>query len=243
MIGKNSKRAKEELEDSSTTPIDHDLILSLDDLLPGDVLLYRPQLSSYVSRKISEATRSPYTHAAIYVGDGNVADSMPPKGVSRRPLADTMQNNRCVAVFRNQCGFGDDRQKTLYTFVDAVLGERKFYDVLGVGNFQKDSPKYFDNQLEFIQNNFGKLTSLDDFAKQKFFCSAFVVACYSVVGIIGESAQVAYQPEFFSPGHLSQDPTFGWLLVYLIPKNGSVPSDDPALKATLWCDFKDQHWW
>jgi hypothetical protein len=51
---------------------------------------------------------------------------------------------------------------------------------------------------------------------------------------MGETAQVAYQPDFFAPGHLLDDPSFGWLLGCLIPEGGSLPSDDPLLaNATL----------
>jgi hypothetical protein len=106
------------------------------------------------------------------------------------------------------------------------------------------SKDHFDNQLDFIRKNYGKVTSHDEFAEQSFFCSAFVVACYTVVGIIGDSAQVAYQPDNFSPGQLHQDPTFGWLLGFLVPEGGSVPEDDPVLtQATCWRDLMSEWWW
>lgn len=237
MIDKDREQTKEMPEGGSTIPSDSDLILSSDNLLPGDVLLYRSSKPGVVGRSISAATDSPYTHAAIYVGDGFIADSIPPKGVSKSLLADTLQGIRCVAVLRSQYGFGADRQSTLVKFVDAVLENRLFYDFKGIGKFRKHSADYFNNQLEFIRKNYGKFTTPDEFSKQRFFCSAFVVACYAVVGIIDECAQVAYQPESFSPGHLYRNPTFGWLLGYLVPEGGTVPSDDPALETTLWRDL------
>jgi hypothetical protein len=143
-----------------------------------------------------------------------------------------------------QLSFGGDRPQKLNEFVDNVLAKGKSYGWKDALKFKNQSKSYFDNQLDFIRENWGKVTSPDEYAEQSFFCSAFVVACYAVVGAIGPSAQVAYQLDNFSPGHLYNDPTFGWLLGYLVPENGSVPKDDPVLaQATLWRDLQDCRWW
>ena len=121
-------------------------------------------------------------------------------------LTDSMQGNQCIAVLRSQLGFGGERPRKLNEFVAAVLENRKFYNLIVVARFPKRSAEYFANQLEFVRENYGKVTSHEEFAEQSFFCSAFVVACYAVVGIIGETAQAAYQPNNFSPGHLGKTP-------------------------------------
>jgi len=154
-----------------------------------------------------------------------------------------MRGSECIGVLRSQLGFGGDRPDRLKAFVDKVLKRKKFYNLIAAHNFERDSKYYFDNQLEFIRTNYGKVTSREKFAEKSFFCSAFVVACFSVVGIIDGSAQAAYQPEFFSPAGLYRDPTFGWLLGYLLPEGGSVPDNDPLLETTLWCDCLDVRWW
>ena len=233
-MGNNNQPEKDLLDGVSTNPSDSDLILQFDDLLPGDVLLYRPSKPNIVQQSISAATNSPYTHATIYLGDGSIADSMPPNGVAKRPLLDTLQGYRCILVLRSQSGFSDDRKRKLREFVASVRENNKFYDLIGVARFEKRSSDYFSNQLEFIRRNFGISKSHEEFAKQSFFCSAFVVACYAVVGIVDETAQVAYQPEYFSPGHLYSDPTFGWILGYLLPEGGTIPSDDPPLQISTW---------
>jgi hypothetical protein len=238
MIGNNDKSEASDQGRELTIPSDSDLIVQQSDLMPGDVLLYRSRKITIVQRKISEATGSPYTHAAIYLGDGLVAESNVPQGVGERRLADSIKGCRCVAVLRSQLGFAGDRPQKLRAFVDAVLKHKKLYNFTDVLKFKSQSAAYFDNQLDFIFENYGKVTSRDEFAEQSFFCSAFVVACYTVVGIIGDTAQVAYQPENFSPGHLHQDPTFGWLLGFLVPEDGSVLEDDPVLtQATCWRDL------
>ena len=145
---------------------------------------------------------------------------------------------------RSQLGFGGDRLRKLNEFVDAVLESGNFYNLIAVLNFKEASTEYFDNRLEIVRDNYGKLTSTEEFAQQRFFCSAFVVACHLVAGVIGPKAQIAYLPDAFSPGSLYQDPTFGWLLGYLVPEGGSVPSDDPTLsQATLWRDLPRERWW
>jgi hypothetical protein len=154
-----------------------------------------------------------------------------------------MRGSRCVGVLRSQAGFGGNRPTILNDFLDQVLGNGKFYDLIAVHKFEEKSKAHFDDHLNFIRANYGKVTTQKGFAKRRFFCSAFAVACYAVVGIIGKSAQVAYSPEFFSPAGLYRDPTFGWLLGYLLPEGGSIPEEDPLLSATLWRDLQDVRWW
>ena len=128
--------------------------------------------------------------------------------------------------------------------MDSVLAQGRFYDLIGALKYGKAKKQRGEDQLAFIRRNYGKVTANNEFAKQSFFCSAFVVACYSVAGVIGPSAQVAYVPDMFSPGSLHQDPTFGWLLGYLLPEGGSVPEDDPGqTQVTLWRDLMGCRWW
>jgi hypothetical protein len=240
MIGSKDKSEPVVEGQEPTIAPDSDFIIHQSDLMPGDVLLYRSRKITSVQRAISKATGSPYTHAAIYLGDGVVAESNVPHGVGKRALTDSIRHCRCVAVLRSQLGFGGDRPQKLRAFVNDVLAHGKLYNFNDVLKFKNQSAAYFENQLDFIRENYGKVTTHDEFAEQAFFCSAFVVACYTVVGIIRESAQVGYQPIYFSPRHLHQDPTFGWLLGFLVPEGGSVPEDDPVLtQATCWRDVVD----
>jgi hypothetical protein len=225
-------------------PLDGGLTVSVADLLPGDVLLYRANGQKSYQKQITEVTGSPYTHAAIFLGNGLVAESNFPYGVVRRSVQKSIEGSRCVAVLRSQLGFGGDRPRQLNEFVDSVLENNRFYDLIGVVTFNKAAKQYQENQLDFIRCNYGEVTTNTELAKQRFFCSAFVVACYSVAGVIGPSAQVAYVPDMISPGNLYQDPTFGWVLGYLLPEGESIPDDDPVqTQGTLWRDLQDLRWW
>jgi hypothetical protein len=231
-------------DENATPRTDGSLTVSVADLLPGDVLLYRANRQKFHQQQISAVTGSPYTHAAIFLGDGLVAESNFPRGVAKRPVEESIKGSGCVAVLRSQLGFSGNRPRQLNEFVESVLANGRFYDLIGAVNFGKATKQHGEDQLDFIRLNYGKVTSSDDLAKQSFFCSAFVVACYSVAGVIGPSAQVAYVPDMFSPGSLHQDPTFGWFLGYLVPEGGFVPDDDPIqTQGALWRDLQDCRWW
>ena len=221
--------------------------LTLSDLRPGDVLLYRPRKANAVHRKISQTIDSPYTHAAIYIGSGTIAESVAWPcliGVRKKDLKDSLESSLCVGVLRSQIGFGHDRPNKLVAFVEDVQKNKSLYNLVAVLDFKKRSKNYVESQLSFIRENYGKITPYKKFTKMSFFCSAFVVACYCVVGIIGNTAQAAYKPEFFSPAGLYRDPTFGWLLGYLVPDGGVVPDDDPLLiEATQWSQNLNAKWW
>jgi cell wall-associated NlpC family hydrolase len=45
------------------------LVVQISDLLPGDVLLFRPRERDALQQRVSAAIGSPYTHAAIYLSD------------------------------------------------------------------------------------------------------------------------------------------------------------------------------
>jgi hypothetical protein len=215
------------------------------DLLPGDILLYRPATPDRTTQRIMTATDSPYTHAAIFLGDGKIAESLIPDGVAISDVVESLQGSLCVGVVRTQMGFGGARQKKLHEFVKDVIAQGLPFHRSALIHFQQASSSFFDRHLEIIQENFGKSASPEELAARAYFCSGFITACFEAVGIIDESAQAAYPPEFFSPAHLYKDCTFGWVLGYLMPGGGtvSIPSDDPLRFATNWGDHLDIKWW
>lgn len=225
--------------------LDEDLILQPSDLRAGDILLYRKGQPDMVSRRIEAATGSPYTHAAIHVGDGEVAEALPPGGVRKSTVQASIAWSRCVAVLRSQCGFGQERVRRLDEFVRLVLARGRFYALGRVLGFERGSADFFERQMEIIAKDYGKVATAEEYAQRSFFCSAFVVSCYAAVGIIGDTAQVAYEPDAHSPGHLADENTFGWLLGFLIPEGGSVAADDPVLQGgkMRWRDAQELRWW
>ncbi|AMN54589.1 hypothetical protein ACP90_21780 [Labrenzia sp. CP4] len=49
-------------------------IITFGELLPGDVLLYRPLMPNEHEKQILQVTDSPYTHAAMYLGANEITD-------------------------------------------------------------------------------------------------------------------------------------------------------------------------
>jgi cell wall-associated NlpC family hydrolase len=174
----HSFTGQEPRDEDSAMPADRLLVIQPGDLLPGDVLLYRPRVPNLVQKVITSTTDSPYTHAAIYLGDDLIAEAMFPRGVRKLDIKELLEGSLCVGVLRTQLIFGADRATKLREFVKAVLGRKKFYNAVAAARVPSASKKYFDNQLEFVRQNYGKVTPVQEFAKQSFFCSALVVACY-----------------------------------------------------------------
>lgn len=219
-------------------------IIQFEDLLPGDILLYRPLNPDALQRRVSGALKTPYTHAAIYLGTDEIAESVIPDGVVINAVRNSLDGNHCVAVMRTQAGFQSPRIVKLREFVEEVIKNGHPFHRHALVNFAKDSVEFFDNQLSVVAQNYGRSSTNEQLAAQSFFCSGFVVACFQAVGIIDISAQVAYPAEFYSPAHLYAEATFGWLLGFLRPEGNAVPTDDPIqTQATKWNEIDGPRWW
>ena len=231
----NSSKKPENCSESSQ-------IVSIEKLLPGDVLLHRPITPDFIQKKIQNSTASPYTHASIYLGDHKVAEASIPL-VQKTDIVSAVEGWGCVGVLRSQCGFGGERPNRLNDFINELVNDKTPYDFSGVRKFSQRNKQFFENQLEEIKRNYGTVKQKEDFLSKPYFCSALIVACFSVVGIIGDSAQVAYPPEVFSPADIHRDVTFGWFLGHIIPDGGAVQKNDPLLKLMSWHNVTGPTWW
>lgn len=219
------------------------LIIDRSDLLAGDILLFRSLKPDIIAKRIQKATGSPYTHAAIYLGGGEFAESNLLPGVRLQHLSDGHIGGRIVGVLRSQLGFSDSRAEAVRDFIAQLVSQNAAYDFSGVRRFSGKNKQFFENILEEVAANYGDFKTSEEYLNQSYFCSALVVACYIVAGVIGDTAQAAYPPDVFSPGDLHRDDTFGWLLGFLVDNPADVPADDPLLTRTLWKDNLDVKWW
>jgi hypothetical protein len=207
------------------------------DLRAGDVLLYCPKEPGLHQQIISQVSDSPYTHAAIYLGEGIVAEALTRGGAQKNPLSSALKGASHVGVLRSQAGFGSERAAQLNEFIDQVIENGRLYDFQGALAWQRANRNFLASQMEYIARHYGEFKTNEEMAKSEFFCSALIVACFTAVGIIGETAQVAYPPDVTAPGGLYADPTFGWFLGFLVPEGNSVPDSDPLLSITSWSDI------
>ena len=210
------------------------------DLKCGDILLYRHLRQSKMQAEISRKTASPYTHAAIYLGDGLILDAVLPK-VRKISVTHTIDRNTTIGVLRSQTPFTDC--KKLNEFADILIKGKSKYDFLGVFNVIKQRKLLDENMLKIVNENYEKSILDEKYEKSAYFCSGLVVACYCVAGPIGSSARIIYNPAAYAPGHLYKQPTFGWVLGYLDEGSLDTPDDDPLQFETRWDAQSAPHWW
>jgi hypothetical protein len=213
------------------------------DLLPGDILLFRPLNPDDLEERVSATTQSPYTHAAIYLGNNEIAESVSPEGVQVQKLSNAEKEAYIIGVLRSQAGFSERRVAAMRAFVDKLVAQGARYDVRGALSFQERKDEYIEKLLDTLATNYGTTISEGKLAQMAYLCSALVVACYTISGVIGDSAQVVYRPNVFSAADLHRDPTFGWLLGYIAKNGQRVPLDDPLLTVTRWQDHPKLQWW
>lgn len=229
---------------TDTTHYTDGLILDFPDLLPGDILVFRAVDPDALTKRISRSTGSPYTHAAVYLGDLDVLEAGD-EIVEVRRLSNLDKEDCVIGVFRSQCGFGEDRVRTLREFAARLAGNDLAYDKDGLKNFRQTRTEFEEELFDRLRLDYGKVLTKDELERRPYFCSSLVVASYIVCGIIGDTAQLAYQLDAFSPADLHREPTFGWFLGYVTDPDNKVPADDPLLIATSWRDSSspDERWW
>ena len=220
------------------------LMIDFPDLLPGDVLVFRAMDPDPLTRRIARSTGSPYTHAAVYLGGMQVLEAGG-ESVEIRNLERSEKKDTIIGVFRSQFGFGDDRVERLKEFSAILAGNRLAYDTEGLKAFRKTRAKFDDELYDRLLRDYGKVMTKDELERRPYFCSSLVVAVYIACGIIGATAQLAYQPDAFSPADLHRGTTFGWFLGYVTDPANIIPEDDPLLIATSWRDASDpqDRWW
>ena len=125
VVSDNPQSAGVSTELGAHAAIGHPLVLGISDLLPGDVLLYRARCQNAVQKRISLVTNSPYTHAAIYIGGDEIAESVAWPclvGVRKTTVKKSIGKSQCVGVLRSQAGFGHDRPtKSHFPHISGVI--------------------------------------------------------------------------------------------------------------------------
>lgn len=212
---------------SHNTPI-HRYAISVDDLQPGDILLYRNGRKSIVSSLIRWWTRSPYSHAAIYLGNGEILEAIS-SGIKINRLK--LPRGGYIGVMRSQLGFGIERQHILQDFAKQLVEQKARYDFRGVLQFVGPrSQAYHDNISAILAG----ADSIRGNERTRYFCSALVARTWCIVGIADESAWSLFLRDLISPGDIPGNVNFGWFLGYLISSGTTVPDCEPMVAGTIW---------
>lgn len=197
-------------------------LLNEKELVPGDVILC---CSAMTSDKAAQVTDSNYSHAAIHIGDGEIAESSS-KGVWITSVSNLLDEYDHIAVLRNPYIWGADRIDKLRSFVKKAIEDKASFNTIGVRKYESRKSQHSISELERLEQYFqGKLPEID--AKRRtYFCSELVVASFLAIGVIGQSAAVVFTPEVFSPGDLGKDAIFGGFVGYIKASDEIEISED-----------------
>lgn len=236
-------KTKPEIADADNHP-SHlgGLLLDFPDLLPGDILLFRAIDPDPLAKRVSRTTGSPYTHAGIYLGADELLEAGYPK-VEIRRLSTSDKEGYIIGVFRSQNTFLDGRVRALREFAETLVRNGTKYDLAGIRAFREVRTQLEEELFGILDRDYGKVLTKEKLEQRSYFCSALVVACYIVSGVIDDTAQLAYKADAFSPADLHEDPTLGWFLGYITSPENEIPADDPLLNTTIWRDIEETPWW
>jgi hypothetical protein len=217
-------------------PDDRPKCIDVGQLLPGDILLLHSKDDT--GRTVQRVTGDRYTHASIYLGQGEVAEANL-GGVMKIPLEIPKAGH--IAVFRHQCPLSDKTAQTLRQFVDEMIAAGAEYDheaknrswVKALRERQKDFEVNWHEKLEqyFAMSEAERSPQLN-----RFVCSAFVATCYFQIGLLdGSMSGTLANPEAVLPQDLGgQHFLFGHIFGYLAPSGYAIPEDDPFCNRSSW---------
>jgi len=168
----------------SLTPTDGGRLVRPEELLAGDILLSAdPGIASAGIRLL---TTSPVSHAAIYVGNGEVAEALR-GGVRLRSIDRVLKEESVVAAFRHPV-LDEGRAQHMSQFAREQVG--KPYDFVGVVMHAPFALQRRVCELPGVPPLLREacLSTLATFqlihgGDDRFFCSQFVLESYRAVGL------------------------------------------------------------
>lgn len=108
------------------TPANGGQLITPADLQPGDIIL--SSANGATSLGIRLLTLSPVSHAALYLGDDELAEAVG-TGIRTRTIATFMDEESTIVAFRHP-GVRDEHAQTLRSFAQRHVGKK--YNTLGV---------------------------------------------------------------------------------------------------------------
>lgn len=168
-------------------------------LLPGDIIL--SATNGMASLGIRLATMTPVSHAALYVGDAQVAEAVG-EGIRRRGMDRVLEEESTVVAFRHP-RVESTHVERMQAFVQETVGQK--YNLVGV---MLQAPFAIDRKLcelplapslvrDFCVQGLGAV-HLGLGRNDRFFCSQFVLEAYNRAGLPLTTAD----PRLLTPGDL-----------------------------------------
>lgn len=202
------------------------------DLEFGDILLCSGN-TKYISDKIKKETSSNYTHAAIYIGNEEIAHSTMAKGVHTDDIQNLIKGSNYIAILRQKDVWSNNRCIKLKKFISDVSSKRlSNYNFEGIKNFKKNKIKHtisVSNDLEKYFESRVRINKTD-----KFYCSQFIMECLCAIDYLDDSILVAYGSDVVSPSDLINQNNCGFFYRFINPNKNIIPNDDEMI-------FKDKY--
>jgi Permuted papain-like amidase enzyme, YaeF/YiiX, C92 family len=165
-------------------PANGGLLINGEQLQPGDIVLTAS--NSLASSGIRLISLSPVSHAAVYMGDQQVAEAVT-SGIRRRSVVDLMDEESTIVVFRHP-GVKADSMLKMDAFVTKYVGQK--YNYLGV---MLQAPFSIERRVcelplvpslvrDFCIQGVAAI-QLGMGRNDQFFCSQFVLEAYKTAGL------------------------------------------------------------
>ena len=207
--------------------------LKISDVNAGDVLLGRADdPNNRHLEKMTAETGSRYSHAAIYLGNGEVAEATL-DGIEISKIESLVDHFDHIAVIGRHDLWGNERLDQLRTFIKTAIAVNAKYNARALYKFAEGQGKHVGNLQAQLEDFFAGNIEAPTPDKLCYFCSELVVAGFIKAGIITDSASIVYRPDKYSPIGLAADGTFGYFKGFLTSKNDyTIPEDDSFYQDT-----------
>jgi hypothetical protein len=202
-------------------------LLSLNDLKFGDVLFCGSSINEKNTNLIQNTTDGSYVHCAIYIGDNKIVD-VTTSGIRKRYINTFINDYSYVAITRCP-GDNLSRKKAIEIFIDNAFKKQVKYNWFGA----LFSPiKEYINITWFYSKGTREEYHGPTLAKEKYFCSEFVVDCYKASGYIRTAKRYMISNKW-TPTGLAEENIFGF--IGYISNNGlkAVDHNDPFLGGNI----------
>jgi len=197
------------MQNPALTPQNGGRLVDVSALEAGDILLSAGKgITTY---GVELFTTSPVSHAALYVGDGDLVEAVG-EGVRRRSLRESLDEESVVVAFRRP-DLQTEQARKIAEFADAQVGKK--YNHLGVLLHAPFSLERKLCELPVLPTRIRDAClrgvasiQLGAISDKSFFCSQFLIEAYRSAGVPITDAD----PRWISPGDI------------LHTRKGDVPS-------------------
>ncbi|RYG89221.1 hypothetical protein EU803_18145 [Loktanella sp. IMCC34160] len=193
--------------------------LTADHLRPSDILLHHPGNAKWYDRGIAWCTASPYTHASIYLGDGDIAEARL-KGVRICSVTRPIRREKALCVLRQASPPSPEQVDQLRHFAQSAVARGAGFDIAFPYTY------YSRRLIHRVRGGEPATPPLGPLKPEncnRYFCVSFIIDAIRAMGLIDRSERHNYQLGRHSAADLLQDRKFGYVLGHLAVRSHPAP--------------------